>query len=199
MNVYFTASTQSIKTLSSAYINIIKILKKNKCKNLNSYIEKRLQLKQEKIKVYSRIENNIYTKSLKLINNSTLLVAEITYPSITVGRQIEFAIQKNISVLCLSDIEKNVYISPSVFDVKIYAQTFRSYDTKTLPIILNEYLKNFRKPKIRFNFFITREIENFLNWLSLKKGIRKSSIIRELIDNEMKNYPDVVNSNKGKK
>ncbi|MEK7451203.1 MAG: hypothetical protein AAB662_04680 [Patescibacteria group bacterium] len=194
MNVYFTASTQSLKLLSSAYINILKILKNNNCKNLNSYIEKRIQSKQEKIKVHSRVENNIYTKSLKLINKSALLIAEITYPSITVGRQIEFAIQKNIPVLCLSDVKKNAYISPSIFDTEIYLQTFRSYDVKTLQIILNTYLINFIKPKIRFNFFVTREIENFLNWLSLKKGMRKSSIIRELIEKDMKNHPGFFKS-----
>lgn len=161
-------------------------LKENNCNNLNDFILK--ALKKRILKIYSTTKQNnqVYSHSLKQIHKSNFLIADVTYASITIGRQIEYALQKGIPVLCLINTDKTTYISPSMFDVESETQTFRSYGEKTLPIILKGYIKNYKNKKIRFNLFISRESENFLNWLSIKNQTSKSETVRKLIENEIK-------------
>lgn len=183
--VYFTASTGSINKLRESYIKILTAIGKNRCKNLNDYIGKVLEGKEIDIDRGPKTDNHIYTESLKHIKESLFLIADVTYPSITVGRQIEYALQHNIPVICLQNIKKTSYISPSLYDTEIEAQTFRSYSDSTISLIIKDYIQNFKSSKIRFNLFISKEQETFLNWLSDKKKTFKSNIIRDLIEEEM--------------
>lgn len=188
VQIYFTANTESIEFLRDEYRVVLDVLKRNNCKNLNSYIEHCIL--NNEIKKESIYENNsAYSKSLNQITKSNFLIADVTYPSITVGRQIEYAIQRNIQVLCLKSAKRVSHISSSFSDAEIDLQTFRTYDQSTIDKVVQDFITKFRNSKVRLNFIVPREIENFLNWLSLEKKINKSEILRQLIEKEKQKYP----------
>ena len=188
LRIYVTSSKHSMKVMPEIFEALLKILEKNNCVNLNEYIKKIIKTKNLSPSA-TKTDNQIYIKSLRLIGKSNFVIADVTFTSITVGRQIEYALQNKIPVLCMLNTKKASYISPSMFDPNIDHQTFRSYSNVTLEIVLSEYIKNYKNKKIRLNLFITREINNFLNWISSKKSISKSEVIRQLIVNEVKKFP----------
>jgi len=185
INIYLTTSTQSIQHMKHTFRFMLKILQKNTCRNLNDFIQEAVSSNSFQYHTITKQNNQLYTKSLKLINKANFLIADTTYASITVGRQIEYALQKGIPVLCLINTDHATYISPSMFETEIGLQTFRSYKDKTLATVLSEYIRNYKDKKLRFNLFISRENENFLNWLSHKLRLSKSEIIRKFIEDKM--------------
>ena len=187
MNVYFTASTQSVKDLKEIYTVILQELEKNECTNLNLYIQNCVSNKKlrEKIQSHPKTEESIYSNSLKLIGKSHFVIAETTYPSITIGRQIEYAIQKNIPVLCLFNGTQHNNISSSFIDYQTNTQTFRLYDKTNIDFVLKSYIGEFKKTKNRFNLFLSKEHDKFLTILAKREGINKSDVVRKLIEKEI--------------
>lgn len=183
---YLTTSTQGLHIMPEIFREILITLKKTDCKNLNNYIDESLKLGSLGGYSTTKQDNQLYTKSLKLINKVDFIIADVTFASITVGRQIEYALQRGKPVLCLLNSDRANYLSSSMFDTELELQTFMSYNSKTLKAILSEFVMRYRKKKVRFNLFISPDNENFLTWQAMNNSINKSEFVRRLIEREMK-------------
>jgi len=122
----------------------------------------------------------------KKIIASDCVVAEISIPSISLGIQIEYALSNKIPVLCLFREGYNGDLPLMVRDYKDPLLFKQSYTQKSLSEILKKFLKEAPKTRIKFNMFITYELERYLSYLSKKNRIPKSEVVRRLLQDKLK-------------
>lgn len=61
------------------------------------------------------------------------------------------------------------------------------YDEKSLEQILDKFIEEntINVKDMRFNFFIDRQIYNYLRWAAFRTGKTKAEVLRELVKNEI--------------
>jgi hypothetical protein len=185
VKTYFTASSQTLQQYKEEYKIILSVLSENNCHNLNSYLERCITSGDTFEEETPQDGHNVYSESLRLIDQSNFLIADVTSPSITIGRQIEYAIQHNLNVLCLKHASAKSHLSSSLYDTEIDLQTFRIYDLNTIHFVLQSYLESYKNATVRFNFLMPKETDDFLNLLSRQQKINKSEVLRQLIEKEI--------------
>ena len=64
---------------------------------------------------------------------------------------------------------------------------YREYNNDNLEDIIRQFLtdNDVKAKDLRFNFFLDRQIYNYLRWASLKTGKTKAKILRELVMKEI--------------
>ena len=114
-----------------------------------------------------------------------------TVASFSVGHQITLGLSKNKPTLFLiskQEAKKNAKIKNS-FLAGINSPLLKvvEYDDSNLADILNDFLNNNGgRPVVKFNIVLTKEIENYLDWVSFTNKVNKSEFIRNLILKHMK-------------
>jgi len=181
MIAYFTASIVGKKHHLVNYLKIISFLRSKKinviCDHIVGGSEQKisLQTKDERIKFHKTLE--------KWIGSSDFVVVETTFPSISVGYEISLALQLNKTVLLLYSQGD----PPSLFGHHKNPNIIcEKYTPATLNDIIDDFI-NFSQDKAdcRFTFFITPEINKFLEDISRKQKLPKSVYLRRLIEKEM--------------
>ena len=91
-------------------------------------------------------DKQIYTRDIKWIEGSQLMIAEISGPSLGVGFEIAYALfQKKIPVLALASVEVNK-ISAMITGCNSNLLTIVRYsNTDEMKNIIGKYLKDFEK------------------------------------------------------
>ena len=106
MKIYFAGSIRGGRQDQSTYYKIIEYL--NECGQvLTEHVGNQNVIKDET--KYSDV--NIYERDIQWINESDVLIAEVTSPSLGVGYEISFAENKNIPILCLFNQNSNFILS----------------------------------------------------------------------------------------
>lgn len=184
MKVYITGSTENIKENRALFEVVIRKLNKMGFVNTNLYLQELLNAKPTDKK-----ENDIYSKTRSVLRSSHLLVAEVSYPSMSVGFLIEHAINSGLPVLCICKKELAGNI-PNVFQ-RYHSDSFKMilYTVTELEDLLDKEISNLKKHKIKLNVFLDSKLDNFLKLEATKRGINKSQFLRELILEKMKNTP----------
>lgn len=182
MIAYFTASIVGKRYYLKNDLAIIDHLKSKKYEVISDHIIKTTepQVHSEKrelrLKYHEQVE--------KWIKSCDLMVVEASFPSISVGYEISWALLFGKPVLILySEGEP-----PSLFaHHKNENLICERYSFETLPDILNDFI-DFAQAKedTRFTFFLSHEQAKYLDELSIKKKIPKSVYLRRLIGEDMK-------------
>ncbi len=181
MKIYFAAkATQSTEDDIQRYKKIIDILKSDKHTITNPYFTTSNYNKS------GEADGNIFDDLRNNIINSDCVIAEITNSSVSLGIQIEYALNNKIPVLCLILEGKGSEIPLIIRDYKNALLTKDHYNKNNLKTILHSFLSNFPKSRIKFNMFINQEIDKYLGHLVNKHKKPKSEIIREMIEEKMK-------------
>lgn len=183
MTVYFTASIVGKKYYLKNYCKILEILKSRKHKVISDHIIKtteaqiRMENRGDRLKFHKQLENWIIS--------CDFMIAEASFPSISVGYEISLALQRGKPVLIL-------YYGGDPPSLLTYHEEEKlvceKYTMKNLSGIIDDFI-NFAEGKnnTRFTFFITSEIALYLDRVSKKEKLPKSVYLRKLIEKEMKN------------
>jgi 2'-deoxynucleoside 5'-phosphate N-hydrolase len=125
----------------------------------------------------------IYNMSMNFLKKSDLLLSEVSYPSIGIGEQIAFAIQKKIPVICLYN--RKIEDNPSKLLPRTKPNLLQlfPYEKANIENVLAEALsgsvnKNFEK----FNFVITSQLNKYLLNESKRRNMSKSEFLRHIIE-----------------
>lgn len=105
--------------------------------------------------------------------------------SFGVGHQVASAIQQKKPVLLLSrDDIVNDSLVTGLDDTIVH---YKEYNNSNLEQIVKNFLEenNVQAKDLRFNFFIDRQIYNYLRWASYKTGKTKAHILRDLVLKEI--------------
>jgi hypothetical protein len=183
MTVYFTASIVGKKQYEDNYRKIVRLLTKNGCRVISDHILKsssqkiHLETKEERLAFHDQLE--------KWINSADCVVAETSFPSISVGYEISLALNRGKPVLILFTYDS---LPPSLLihhrDDRLICE---KYADETLSSIIEDFL-NYAQDKedSRFIFYLSSEMAAYLDKISRKKKVPKSVYLRRLIEEKMK-------------
>ncbi len=182
MIAYFTASIVGKKHLLTKYHAIINHLKTRGCEVVADHI---LDITEDKIRLETREERLKFHKQLETwITGADFLVAETSFPSISVGYEISLALHRNKPVLVLYSQGDPPSLLAHHTDEKLICE---KYTDATLPDIIDEFLNYIKGASdSRFTFFITPGIASYLEKTSKKEKLPKSVYLRKLIEADMK-------------
>ena len=182
MLVYFTASIVGRKQFKDNYTKIIDCLVQNGCDVISDHILKSDSYSIHSEKMEERI--NFQIQLDKWLKACDFVVAETSYPSISVGYEISLAVYFGKAVLILYS-EGN---PPSLLvHHKEERLICEKYNIDNLNKIVEDFIKFCQgNSDIKFTFFINQEMAAYLNKISIKEKIPKSVYLRKLIQQKMK-------------
>lgn len=132
-----------------------------------------------------------FKKARDQIQKSDVMVVEATYPSIGVGHTMTIALEMHKGVLVLY---QNTPHGLLVGDPNRLL-TLKKYNLKEigrLKDVIQTFLEKTSKRLLnkRFNLMIDETEDEYLEWVSQKRGISRADYIRQLIDEDIKNDKD---------
>jgi len=182
MRAYFTASIVGKKYHLPKYRAIVDFFKSKGVEVVDEHI---LNVSEKDIQLQSREKRLAFHQQLEdWINSSEFLVAETSFPSISVGYEISMALDRGKPVLILYSQGD----PPALFEYheneKIICE---KYTLATLPVIIADFLLFVRgEADTRFTFFISSKQAAYLAKMGKKHRVPKSVYLRSLIDKDMK-------------
>lgn len=181
MKAYFTASIVGRTYHLENYRRIAELLKSKGVTVVDEHI---LSVSEKDIQLQSKAKRLAFHGQLEdWVNSSDFLVAETSFPSISVGYEISMALDRGKPVLILYSEGD----PPSLFayheNEKIVCE---KYTIEALPAIITDFLHFVRgEADTRFTFFISSKQASYLAKQAKKHRVPKSVYLRNLIDSDM--------------
>lgn len=134
---------------------------------------------------------DIFHENIAAMAKADVVIAEATAKSFSIGYQVATALQQKKPVLILT--RNNSLGNTLGSGIASDFVQFANYEESTLEQVIVDFLKEntVDTKDLRFNFFIDRQIYNYLRWASYKTGKTKAEILRELVDREIKTQQKV--------
>lgn len=181
MTIYFTASVTGKKKYEQNYRKIVETLKDLGHDVINEHI---FEVNIEDLIEETAQERAKHHKDLnKWLNKADLVVAEVSFPSVSVGYEVALALDKSKPVLALYE-ESNVPVALlGETSDKFIIDSYNLEDLKrNLNIMIEELVQQM---DTRFNFFISPKHQNYLDWIAKNRKIPRSVFLRDLIEQHM--------------
>lgn len=127
----------------------------------------------------------VQKENLEAIAKAEVIIAETSEPSFGVGYQVAYAVQLKKPVLILRRLGSNTDgFASGIDNINV---KYQEYEDDNLEEIVESFLNEneISTKDMRFNFFIDRQIHNYLRWAALKTGKTKAEILRELVKSEI--------------
>lgn len=193
MKIYFNASLAGKEKYPQEFKTIIKIVKDLGHEIYYKHVMERDYRKVNKLT--KKEHQKDFQKVLKEIKESDAMIIEATYPSIGVGRTmtLAFELKKNVLVLYQSTPHGLLLGDPNRF---LSVKRYNLKNIKKLEQAIANFLRKTKKRflKKRFNLVLDKTHEDYLDWVAKKKNISKANVIRILIEKNMQEDGDSLNS-----
>lgn len=184
MQILFIASIQGKTGREADYKAIVSSLTKISRDVVSDHVMKHSQRDLDGWTSDKKVE--FHKKLLDGIKKADVVVAEISYSSMSVGYLVSVAIDfgKPTILMYRGDVEPNLLTTLATTD-KLQVIRYMSIGDieKELPEFVSYAIE---KVDTRFNFFISPEIGAYLDWISKKRRIPRAVFLRRLIEREMK-------------
>ena len=188
MKIYFTASLTGKKYYEENYKKIVSYLKEFGHKVIAEHI---LHGSKEKVLKETREEKLVYLKWLnKRIKKCDVMIAEVSYPSTSVGYEISLAMEKGKPVIAMYS-EKG---GDCPLVIKGLGETTKEeelmllrYNFKNLKEVLKENIDFIKARSLnkRFTMLLSPKIVGYLDKIFKNEKIPRSVYIRKLIEEDM--------------
>ncbi len=154
LKVYFTAATSYDGQLHDNYRKIINLLKKEETKIISGsqIIDEQLLSQDRRL-----TRQQIFNREKKLIEQADLLIAEVSRPSLGVGSEIVYALNKRKPVLALVYQNSEDKISPMIAGNPSDNLFLERYNNERLPYIIHSFIEHIKTIKKRKGFLIVIE------------------------------------------
>lgn len=187
---YFVAPVVAKNKYGDNYRNISESIKKNGYKVYDDVNNISLQ----EIKSISDNEISKYmTLVEKRIRNCDIFVAEISYPSISIGYEIGYAVAKSKPILLLRvrDLENESLGAPLRGNGSKLMNIFH-YESSDLDKQIKKFLRKVEKGIFvkRLPIEFTSDQVNYVQNLQLESGKSFNSTVREIIQNRLEGHSD---------
>ncbi len=121
------------------------------------------------------------------LKKTDITVAEISYPSLGVGHEITLALNSGKPVVALCLAGKKGTSALMLEGIQNERLQIVTYSPQNITAVLKRVMRQAEQiVDIRFNFFISPEHMQYLDWIAKNKKIPRSVFLRNLIDKEMK-------------
>lgn len=182
MKIYFVASIAGREKYLRNYELIVDALNKQG----HTIFEDTLRPSNDE--VYGLDDNekvDFYKQVLKWINQSDVIVAEVSHSSLSVGHEISVALDKGKSVIVLYTEGHAPHFLEGINNDKLLIE---KYDERSLENLLRNSLDYASDQQdTRFNFFISPRIAGYLDWIAKDKRLPRAVYLRNLIEDHMNN------------
>lgn len=187
MQVNFVASKSSIESEIKYYRIVADAIKKGGHTLTSEWFEEAYEMWVNKSDFDKLDWESIYAFQMESIAKADVIVADVTVRSFAVGFQVAMSLQQKKPTLLLQRSESGAKKAYYPENAKNNLLTHRTYDDNNLADIVESFLADNRidNKDLRFNFFIDRQIYNYLRWASFKTGKTKAEILRELVKHEI--------------
>lgn len=176
LRVFFTCASAFIRRYKKITLQILSQLDKQNYIVLHDWV--RARKKQQSDNSFS-----IYSTATSAIKHSDFVVAEISFPSTSVGEQITFASSLGIQVVCLYD--KQIIKTPSRYLVGTkskFIEVIEYNREKNLEsVIKNATHSTVKNNFVKFNFISTVRLNALLDQESKNLGLSKSHLLRSIL------------------
>ncbi|MCX7996971.1 MAG: hypothetical protein N2691_04470 [Patescibacteria group bacterium] len=182
MKVYFTASIAGKDQYIENYCSISGYLRS---KNIDVIADHILKGNEQTVNKESREQRLKFHKQLEhWIHTSDCMIAETSFPSISVGYEISLALKLGKPVLVMFSKGDPPSLLAYHNDEKLMCE---KYSMDNISEVLDSFLHFVHeKSDMRFTFFITPRIASFLDGVARDDKLPKSVYLRKLIENDMK-------------
>jgi hypothetical protein len=181
LKIYFTASIAAKEQYIHKYNKIISLVENKGHLMVADHIlkptEKEISLKsrEDRLAFHNQLEQWIY--------HCDGVIAETSFPSISVGYEISLALRVGKPVLVLFSEGEPPALLAHHKDEKLMCE---KYTISTLPSIIEDFLHYIQsKSDLRFTFFITPKIASYLDDIAKKNKLPKSVYLRKLIEKDL--------------
>lgn len=187
MKVYFAFSTFHLHKHLNQYRKIVRAIRSlGHDLTIDLIAKARENHKNRHFSTIKSEREEFRKEAIERIENADVLIGETSLPSSGVGFQIAYALSRKKPVLLI--YSKNFgqrRLSKVIEVVKSPLLRISAYD-KDIKKVVSEFFDNPPRPMLtKFNFIITTEIEDYLNWLHSKTGRSKSEVLRKKIINKI--------------
>lgn len=182
MKVYFSASRFYKGENLKNYESILEVLKGSGLEVMDGSATR---LSPLGYKMPDKEKEDLYKSVVKMMDKSDFCVFEASYPStLHIGHEITLAISKNKPTIVLHTKEREPILFKGMKSDKV---TWIEYTAEGLKGSLTKAVENAkRNMDVRFNFFVSPKILNYLDWVAQKRMEPRSVFLRDLIEKEMK-------------
>ena len=186
MKVYFTASIAAKNKYLPQYEKIVSYLQSKKHDVTSEHI---LKESEESVRMASREDRlNFHHQIEKWIKSCDFMIAETSFPSISVGYEISFALRMGKPVLILYSEGDPPSLLAYHVDEKVHCE---KYNLNNLQNIINDFMQFVEgKNDTRFTFFLSSDLNHYLEMEARKKRLPKSVYLRDLILKDRDHNPD---------
>lgn len=181
MKIFFSASISGRESFEKEYELIVKDLEGRGHNVQSSHVLGVDKKKLSEVSDKYRIE--YYKKLVKWVTASDFVVAEVSQPSVSIGHEISLALEKGKNVIALTSTNRG----PDIFlGMKSEKLQMLRYTPESLHDVLDKAINKAKsKIDIRFNFFVSPEINDYLDWVAKVKRVPRAVYLRELVEKEM--------------
>ena len=183
MNVYFTGSLSAKNTYLPEYLNIIKYLKSQGHSVISEHI---IDHTESAVLEKSREETLEFQSQVETwIKECDFMVADTSFPSVSVGFEISLALRMGKPVLVFYGKNGAPSLLTYYKDEKLVVE---KYTPDTYKDVIDNFISLLSsKYELRFTFFITPAISSYLDQIVDTQRMPKSVYLRKLIEQEMRN------------
>lgn len=178
MKVFFISSPRGLDKYSDNYDSILKSLEKLGHKNISNFPEA-----VDEDGLYLPNLNGFYNETVTKIKSADVCIFETSIPSLGVGHLVSLALQLNKPVIALYSGDNFPSFFNQVEDEKIQVISYNKENVSKVIADAIDYAAS--QQDVRFNFFISPAIGNYLDWISKVKKIPRSVYLRNLIEKNM--------------
>jgi len=181
LKIYFTGSIAARDQYKKNYEKIVELVKKSGNSIIADHI---LGISEKEVSLKTRKERlDFHTKIENWIHSSDAMIAETSFPSISVGYEISLALRVGKPVLVLYSEGEPPSLLAHHRDEKLLCE---KYTFSTLQNIIDDFMGYIdSKTDLRFTFFITPKIAAYLDDVARLDKLPKSVYLRKLIEQDI--------------
>ena len=186
MKIYFSASRLYKEEYLANYLKIESVLKESDCQVMDNI---NITPSPSGYKMSETDRKRLYRLMVRNMDKADFCVFEASYPStLHIGHEITLAMDKNKPVIVLYTKNHEPILFRGMDNDKV---RWIEYSNDDLEKLLNQAIEEAKKHMdVRFNFFVSPKILNYLDWVAQKRMIPRSVFLRNLIEREMKKDRD---------
>jgi len=186
MKVYFGTSPRIKEADPKLVEGIYDVLVKLGCKHTSTWVK---GVTSKGFYELSDVDlDEHHRKTVLAIKSAEICIFEVSNHSLSVGYLINLALENGKTVILLTNNDKLPIIFRTIKSDKLIRVVYDKNNIKEKLADALEKAKNVSD--VRFNFFVSPKILNYLDWVAQKRMIPRSVFLRNLIEREMKKEKD---------
>jgi len=184
MQVYFIASSRLVGGDRELYARMYKFIAAD-YKMVSDKVLKWTRMGVQDLRSAPlQVKKENYEQTMKCVNKADLIIMEVSGHSMSMGYLLSKALEMNKPVIALYIAEHKPVFIKGISNPKLILM---EYAKDNLEKVIAEAVKKAKGLiDMRFNFFVSPKILNYLDWVGQKRMIPKSVFLRNLIEREIK-------------